>query len=184
MRSRFSTIFIALCASLLMATRALPASSEGVDREYAVKAAFIYNFAQFVDWPADAFESEKAPIVIGILGTNPFDDSLEQAVQGKTVNGRAFKVEHFSTLDELRPCQILFVSSSQTPHLQELFEKLRGKPVLTIGESQEFPWAGGIIRFYLDESRVRFEVNPNAAETARLKISSKLLSLARIFGGK
>jgi hypothetical protein len=158
-----------------------PSRADEPSREYQIKAAFIYNFVQFVEWPASAFESDASPITIAILGSNPFGDELERVVQGKTVNGRSLAVRYFSRIEEVNQCQVLFVDSSDQSFLAALHDKLKDKNVLSIGEAEQFLWTGGVIRFYSEDNKVRFEVNQEAAEQARLKISSKLLRLSKIF---
>jgi len=157
------------------------ANAEGPSREYAVKAAFIFNFAEFVEWPADAFKEAASPLVIGIVGDDPFQGALEKAVAGKTVAGRPFEVRHLTSSDDLRSCQILFVAGSENEKTAEILHKVEGGSVLTIGESDQFPWAGGVIRFFLEDGKVRFEINQDAAESSKLKISSKLMKLAHLF---
>jgi hypothetical protein len=159
------------------------ASAEETAREYQVKAAFIYNFVQFVVWPEDAFADRGSPIVIGVFGRDPFKGALDAVVAGKTVRDRALQVRHYPDVASVGQCHVLFVPETEDQHLGALMEKLNGRPVLTIGESEAFPWAGGIIRFFIEEKRIRFEVNVKAAEKARLHISAKLLKLARIFKG-
>ncbi len=158
-----------------------PVRADDSSREYQIKAAFIYNFIQFVEWPADAFQSDNTPITIGVLGTNPFGDALERAVGGKTIGGRSLRVVYFARVEDLGVCQILFVNASDPALLQATHDRIKDKSVLSIGECDQFPWSGGVIRFYDDDNKVRFEVNLEAAELARLKISSKLLRLAKIF---
>lgn len=160
------------------------ARAEEPSQEYKVKAAFIQKLIQFVDWPGNAFEGDQSPIVICVLGENRFGDALEEAVRGKVINGRSVSVTYRARGEEMPRCQVLFVSSSENGRLEEIFRAVDGKPVLTIGEGEEFPAAGGTIRFYLEEKKLRFEINPRSAEKARLTISSKLMSLARIYKGK
>jgi hypothetical protein len=157
------------------------AKADEPSREYQIKAAFIYNFVQFVDWPSSAFESDTSVIAIGVLGANPFGDVLERTVAGKTVKGRSLVVHYFSRIDDVGQCQVLFVGSSDQGFLAALHDKLKDKSVLTIGEDEEFLWTGGVIRFFSDDNKIRFEINQKAAEQAQLKISSKLLRLAKIF---
>jgi YfiR/HmsC-like len=158
-----------------------PVRADEPSREYQIKAAFIYNFVQFVEWPASAFQSDSSPITIGILGDNPFGDVLEHVVQGKTVNGRSLVVRYFSRIEDAERCQVLFVNSADQGLLSALHDQLKDKSVLTIGEAEQFLWTGGVIRFYTEDNKVRFEINLEAAQQARLKISSKLLRLAKIF---
>ncbi len=178
---RLRTVCLLLCVLLTGLFPAM-AHAEGTSREYSVKAAFVYNFAQFVEWPATAFESPQSPIVIGVVGEDPFGGALEQVVAGKTAaGGRPFSVKHLTADDDLKACQILFISTTDGDSIASILKKVAGLSVLTIGESERFPWSGGVIRFFLEDNKVRFEINQQAADTAKLKISSKLMKLARMF---
>jgi hypothetical protein len=148
--------------------------------EYEVKVAFIYNFAKFVEWPDKAFEGASSPIVIGIVGRDPFNSAIDAAVKGRHVNGRPFTVKRLKWGPEMRNCHILFVSSSEKDKVKELPELLKGAPVLTIGETPGFAKCGGIINFVMENDNVRFEINVEAAKRAHLTISSRLLNLAKI----
>lgn len=163
----------------LLAGSVAPARGQSPPTEYEIKAAFLYNFAKFVEWPADAFSDSRAPIVVGIVGEDPFGSVLDGMVFGKTVNGRGLVVRRMSEGAELRSCHILFISSSHQKHLARILESLKGSGVLTVGEVDRFTESGGAIRFVLDENRVRFEINLDATGRARLKLSAKLLALAR-----
>lgn len=150
--------------------------------EYQVEAAFLYNFAKYVTWPPRAFATPEAPILIGILGDDPFGDELTQAVARETpVQGRPFRVLRSRSAAELAHCHLLFISGSEESRLAQHFAILaRARSVaLTVGESSDFLDAGGVIRFVVENKKVRFEINPRAAEIAGLVISSKLLNLAR-----
>jgi hypothetical protein len=146
--------------------------------EYQLKAAFLFNFAKFVEWPPEAFAEPGAPFIIGVLGDNPFGGELERTIQGKSINGRPLKVKEFASLAEAKGCQILFVSNSETKRLPAIFSGLQGSNVLTVGESAPFAENGGMINFVLENNKIRFQINDQAARNAGLKISSKLLSLA------
>ena len=148
--------------------------------EYRVKAAFILNFARFVDWPSDSF-SEGGVLVVGIIGDNPFGGSLDQ-LNGTSVNGRRIAIRRFKFGDYLKGCHILFVSSSERNRLGKILDSVKGGSVLTIGELPQFNQTGGVIKFVIQDYRVRFEINPGAAGQARLKISSKLMALSK--GGR
>ncbi|MEO8125549.1 MAG: YfiR family protein [Bryobacteraceae bacterium] len=148
--------------------------------EYEVKAAFLYNFARFVEWPATAFSGPRDPIVICILGDNPFGDSLSDAIRGKELAGRSFAVRRISELPLKSRCQILFVTSAGMKLLRPAAGTLKSAPILTVGETPGFGYEGGVINFKLEDGRIRFEINVEAAEQAHLNISSKLLSLAQI----
>jgi hypothetical protein len=148
--------------------------------EYQVKAAFLYNFAKFVEWPPQAFKNPSDPIVIAVLGTNPFGDALAAAVAGKTLGGRAFQVREISTAQQAAVCQIVFISSSERKRLGALLPGIGNAAVLTVGETDNFAAAGGIINFKIDGGNVRLQINIEAARKAQLRISAKLLSLAEI----
>jgi hypothetical protein len=162
-------------------TAALPCRADAPTREYQVKAAFIYNFTAFVQWPDSAFASKDSPFVVATIGTDPFDGALEQAMRGKSVAGRSVVVQHFASIDSMSPCELLFVPASQDSSLNDLFAKLNGLPVLTVGESDSFSPAGGAIRFFVEEKKMRFEIDPDSTNGAGLKVSAKLMKLARIY---
>jgi YfiR/HmsC-like len=147
--------------------------------EYQVKAAFIYNFAKFVEWPGDAFTDSAAPLHICVLGENPFGQELMRVANGKKIGGHDLLVSNLSAAHHARDCHVLFVSSSERGRIAQVLQATGGASVLTVGEPADFLRHGGIIRFVVDEGKVRFEVNLTASEKARVKISSKLLTLAR-----
>jgi len=174
-----------LVASVLFATPfdEAPAQGSGAATsytEYQVKAAFLYNFARFVDWPADAFRESESPFRIGIFGENSFGTTLEQLVAGKNVKGRPLTVVRFERVQDIEDCQILFVGAGQVGRISQVLAKVGTSAILTVGEVDGLARRGGIINFVLRENRVRFQVNVDAAERAHLRISSKLLKLAEI----
>ena len=148
--------------------------------EYQVKAAFILNFAKFVEWPSEAFDNGGV-LVVGVIGDDPFDGGLDQ-INGHTANGRRLRIKRLRWGDNLRVCHILFVSNSEGRRLGKILESIRGANVLTIGEMPQFNQSGGIIRFVIQRNKVRFEINANAAGETRLRISSKLLALSKVGG--
>jgi hypothetical protein len=148
--------------------------------EYQVKAAFLYNFAKFVEWPPEAFKTAKDPILVCVLGHNPFGNALEETIHGKSIAGRPFAYRQVSDAESASGCQILFVGATESKHLRLLLDNLKPMGVLTVGEAQGFAADGGVINFKLDDGRVHFEINVDAAEQERLHISAKLLSLAQI----
>lgn len=177
-RSRFM-IAVLLCLSL--AGRANAQSSDSSESsEYLIKAGFIYNFAQLVQWPAGAFAQADSPIVIGIFGTDPFGGIIDRVVENKKLDGRSLVVKRLKRGASVKDCNILFVSASEAPHLDEVIQSTKGLPILTIGETPGFAVRGGIINLTLEGNKVRFEVNIDAAKQANLSISSRLLALARI----
>ena len=150
-------------------------------REYQVKAAMICNVMQFVEWPAGTFDSDSTPLVVTVVGDNPFGTTLDQIAANKKIGGRNIVVKYAADADKVEKSQVLFVPDSENANINRILEKAGGKGTLTIGEGDNFPWAGGIMRFYTEDGKLRFEINLDATEKAELKLSSKLLKLARIF---
>lgn len=167
-----------LAGLMILLLGSLSASGQASMSEYQLKALFLLNFVKYVDWPEDVASGTTAPIVIGVLGQDKFNDSLTQVVEGKTINGHTIIIKHFSADDDLSRCAILFISSSEDPRLSEILEKTNTLPILTVGEDESFWEKGGIINFTLEEDKIHIEVNLNAAQKVKLQISSKLLSVA------
>lgn len=146
--------------------------------EYQVKAVFLFNFAQFVDWPSGAFPDSIAPFVIGVLGDDPFGPMLDDAVRGETVRGHPLEVRRFRKIEDVKTCHILFISSSEERHLDAIVASLRNRSILTVSDAQVFPRHGGMVVFVSEKNHVRLRINPAAAAAADLTISSKLLQAA------
>jgi hypothetical protein len=151
-----------------------------VYNETEVKAAFLYHFTSYVEYPASAFASPTSPFVVGILGKSAVFNALQEAVRGKTVKGRQVEVRQVSLGEQLRECHLLFIPEGETGNLPKVLAILGATPVLLVGESERFAAKGGVIGFFMEQNRVRFEVNLDSAKRAQLNISAKLLSLARI----
>jgi len=170
-----------------MSTAAARAQSDAPVRtaptEYEVKAAFLYNFARFVEWPADTFRNAQEPFVIAVLGRDPFGAVLDGTVSGKTVLGRRIEVHRASRVEEARDAQIVFVCASERATMPVLLKALERPGLLTVGEVDGFAEQGGAINFTMQGRKVRFEINPTTAEQARLKMSSQLLKLATLVTG-
>jgi hypothetical protein len=178
---------IAMLLISLAATAPHAHAQDADSSEDLIKAGFIYNFASLVQWPSTSFAQVDSPIVIAVLGEDHFGVTLDHVLQGKKIDGHPFVIKRFKSVPELmksvanpRECQILYVSSSSMPHPSEAIQVVRGLPVLTIGAIPGFATSGGIINFVLENNRIRFEVNVQAAKDADLNISSRLLALARI----
>jgi hypothetical protein len=148
--------------------------------EYQVKAAHIFNFARFVEWPSPVESGSNVPMVVGILGVDPFGRDIENALDGKTAKERRLVIRRFPNLQSLAPCHILFVSSSQKHNLRQIFAAVAGSNVLTVGETDRFAESGGVIQISIVDGKAQLVINLAAAERAGLKISSKLLGLARV----
>jgi hypothetical protein len=144
-----------------------------------VKAAYLYNFARFVEWPREALGGPDAPFVVGVLGEDPFGDVLDRTMAGKRIWGHPVTVRRLDDPEDAPRVHLLFVSASERDRLRTIV-KAAGRSTLTVGESDAFAREGGMITFRVDERRVRFQINPARTEQARLKVSSQLLKLATI----
>ncbi len=184
MLRRLGILIVALGMTLNWTSTAAAQAVDPPDAsEYLIKAGFIYNFAKFVEWPATAFSQPDSPIMIGVLGTDPFGSVLDRLVEDKKIGPRGFVVKRYKwgkDLKDLKECKILFVSASEKAHIDEIVQAVKGLPILMVGETPGFAERGGIIRFTLEDNRVRFEINVDAAHQADLNISSRLLTLAKI----
>jgi len=156
------------------------ASAQSFAREYQLKAVFLFNFTQFVEWPDGAFLTPKAPLVIGILGDDPFGGSLDETVRGEAVGEHPLEVRRYRNVEDIAGCQILFIGGLGKDHLDHVLDRLRGRPILTVGDTDRFAGRGGMIRFVTDRNKIRLRINLEAATAANLKISSKLLRPAEI----
>ena len=164
-----------LLAALLLAAPA--AGTQDTAAEYDVKAAFLFNFTKFVEWPPSAFHDDRSTVRLCVFGDDPFGASLDEIAEGE-VAGRRLMVLRVSGMNDPTGCQILFISQSERERVPQILAEVRDAPVLTVGETQGFLERGGIVNFVLEGSRVRFEISQEAADRAGLKISSRLLRLA------
>jgi hypothetical protein len=169
---------------LKMTARGQALSYTQTPARYKVEAVFLYNFAQYVDWPQQAFNSDSAPFVIGVLGTDPFGKMLEDVTRNEKINGHPFEIRRFQRADEAVSCHILYISESEEKRMREILAAVRGRPVLTVGETEGFVAQGGMIRFVLGGSRLRFRINVDSAKESQLTISAKLLRLADVGGAQ
>jgi uncharacterized protein DUF4154 len=148
--------------------------------EYALKAVFLYNFCRFIEWPKSAFASPNEPIVIGIVGEDPFGALLMEAVQGEMSRGRPIQIEHYNKTDNIGRCHLLFVSHSEANHTEKIVAAVSGKSVVTVGETDAFLDRGGMIALTAEKNRVRLHINPSLLRAASLDVSSKLLRVAEL----
>ena len=165
---------------VLLPCGAMDLPAQTVSKEYQIKAAFLLNFIQFVEWPPMVFTNADEPFRIGVLGENPFGTALEETVQGEAINNHKIIVQHARQIKDLKDCQIIFIGKSEKEKVGEILAELDSKPVLTVSELEGFDQSGGIINFYLEGKKVRFEINPTTAGREGLKVSSQLLSLGKI----
>ena len=145
--------------------------------EYRVKAAFLYNFTRFIEWPDT--DKTNASFIIGVIGKDPFGQELT-SLAGKQINGKNLIIRKFTKTEELNACHILFISSSAKSHIKNILKATKGRPTLTVGDTDGFAQKGVIINFYEDKNKIRFEINLAAADQIGLVVSSRLLKLARI----
>ena len=172
-----------ICCLLIFLFFCGPVLAQESPPEYQVKAAYLYNFLKFVEWPEDAFPDSLAPIVIGISGDDPFGDALPQVIIGKTVQGRDLVIHKYHSGEDMRGAHILFINPLEKKRLPQILSSLRGSGVLTVADTEGFLEAGGMIQFVMENNRVRFAINVDATSRAGLKVSSKLLVLARTVTG-
>jgi hypothetical protein len=155
-------------------------SLNGESAEYPLKLAFLYNFAKFVEWPSDAFRSSRAPLAICIVGHDPFGLDIENELRARPVGGHDVEFVALKPTDALNMCHIVFIPVTEKDQAARVVKSLKGLAALTVGESEGFAVRGGIINFTIEGGSVRFEINRLAADRAGLKISSKLLNLAKV----
>jgi hypothetical protein len=168
-----------LSFALVLAVRLIAAGrAEGPPDEYQVKAAFLYNFAKFIEWPREAFHDPSEPLLVCVLGADPFGQALDDVLGGKKIDGRAITVRRISEVRQSKGCRILFVSASERKSVLPVLAGMNEAGVLTVGESDNATSGGMIINFVFEGSRIRFAINTAAAERGKLRVSSRLLSLA------
>ena len=173
---KLACILLTVACLVVPTARGLGAGE--VLQEYELKALFLFNFTKFVDWPDKAFKSPSSPLVIGVVGDDPFGDILERAVGNKTVNQRSLTIKRFSGVTDVGDCHILFVSRSEEKNLSLIRSRFWNSPVLTVSEIRSFARSFGIIELFTMDRKVRFKVNVEAAQAAGLKINAQLLALA------
>jgi len=147
--------------------------------EADLKAAFLFNFTKFIEWPAEAFANDDAPVVVGVYGDEKFTKTLQTLLADKKVNTHPFTVKRLTNPQEAKGCQILFFRESETRIMGQVYDAIKRLPILTVGESEDFLDQGGMFNFFFEDKQLRFEVNPPTAENAKLTVSSKLLRLAK-----
>lgn len=172
-RQSFIVLLIA-CSTFFVSTQT------PVAPEYEVKAVFLFNFTQFVEWPPSSFIPAQAPFVIGVFRENPFGSYLEDVVSGEKVNGRPLVVYHYKNLEEIKACHILFINKAEINNLEDILASIKGKNILTVSDAGSFLKQGGMIRFITKDNKIHIQINPEAAKEDDLTISSKLLRVAEI----
>jgi hypothetical protein len=176
-RVAISLIIILICYSTGIGTSDSYADQK--NKEYHIKAAFLLNFAKFMEWPSHAFSDPSTPLTLCILGKDAFDEALK-IIEDKIVKERRLVIKKASCIEDIKESHILFVSTSEKKNLSAILSKINGLPILTVSETKNFCQSGGIVNFVLVKNKVRFEINVDAAKRTGLQISSKLLKLSKI----
>ena len=175
---KFAQIFF---LALFAISLPLFSHAQSISPEYKLKAVFLFNFVQFVEWPAEAFSDEKSPIIIGVLGPDPFGKTLDETVQDEIVRNRTIKVRRYKTVKEVGECHVLFINLPEVSKMDAALASLKGRSILTVSDAEAFALKhGGMIRLYTEKNKIRLRINLEAAKTEHLLISSKLLQLAEI----
>ena len=179
-RLRLTTVAVVVLAVFVLVLAAPVQAQDQAAEEHEVKAAFLYNFTKFVEWPQGAFPDDGAPVGVGVFGPDPFGPTLDEIVAGKRVGNRPLVIKRLDSSDGLAACHMLFVSSAKAAEFVRLLPSLAHRPILTVGETDGFCETGGVVEFVMRQRKVRFRINVTAAERAGLKISSRLLDLAEV----
>jgi len=172
-------LILLLCGWSFITFSVSTRAEENPNAEYVLKTIFLYNLAKFVSWPSDSFEDAQSPIVFGVLDKNPFGSALD-AIRIKTIQNRKIMIRYFSAYEDVDGRHLLFISRSEKDQVAEIMKGLQHKKMLTIGDMKDFATQGGIINFILEDEKVRFEINLEAAKRSGIEISSQVLNLARI----
>lgn len=174
---------LALACVVAFALMAGHGSAFGQTKEYKLKAVFLFNFTQFVEWPASAFPSAGAPFVIGIVGDDPFGMAIEDVVTNERVGSHPLVVQRYHEAKDVKPCHILFINAKDADKAREMLS-VAGSHTLTVSDAEGFVKMGGMIRFVTENNRIRLQIYPDAAKSAELQVSSKLLRVAEIYDPK
>jgi YfiR/HmsC-like len=180
LRERGRANFFVFFLGLLFCLALNEAQAQTISHEYPIKAVFLLNFAHFTAWPTNAFDQPDSPLVIGVLGDDPFGALLDDAVRGETVNGRKFVVERYRRVEDSKACHILFISQSEIKRLDKIVEDLKGKPVLTVSEIDGSAYRGVCVRFITENNKIRLRINTDVLQAAQLTMSSKILRVAEL----
>lgn len=173
------TLALSLCLNLPGNTGGTTPSDADGTTEYQLKAAFIYKFTRYIDWPATALPPERKNIIIGIVGADPFGDALSQ-VEGKTVKDRTILIKRFADAKSIESCDLLFIPASEKDHIADIVKAMRGMSTVLVGEHANATLQGCMIGFYIENKKLRFEINTDNASAGSFKLSSQLLGVARI----
>lgn len=178
MRPRTNLFRVIFLSVVLLISGA--ATQEPIAREFQIKAVFLFNFTQFVQWPSTAFEHSDSPLVIGIVGDDPFGSYLDETLRNEKIENHSLVVERYASIADIADCHILFIALSARQGMRGAVEAMKSKPVLTVSDEENFTKVGGMVRFYNENGRIRLRINVEPATNSGLTISSKLLRLADV----
>jgi len=178
-----SLVWLLMAAQLFSGSLDLAAQT-APSREHQVKAVFLFNFAQFVEWPPQAFPEAATAVVVGVLGEDPFGAFLDETVRGEKVNGRPLVIQRYRRVEEIKACHVLFISGSEAGNLRAILGSLKGRSILTVSDTEGFARDGGMIGFVTEKNKTRLKINVEAAKAANLTISSRLLKPAEIVNSR
>jgi hypothetical protein len=181
---RDARTLLCIAFGLLLADSLNAHGQSSPSREYQVKAVFLFNFTQFVDWPPAAFPEDTASLVIGVLGDDPFGPYLDEIVRGEQVNNRRLTVRRYRRPEDIGACQVLFISRSEDKNLGKVLTAVKGSDVLTVSDADAFASRGGMIQLATEKGKIRLKINMDAARASSLTISSKLLRSAEIVASR
>jgi hypothetical protein len=174
-------VVIGILATAMVASGASPEPTQSQTKsEYALKAVFLYNFCRFIEWPKSEFASPTDPIIIAVIGEDPFGPLLEEAVRRETVRGHPIKIERLRKPESIGHCHLLFISQSEVGRMDAILAAVTGKSVVTVGETDAFLDQGGMIALTAERNRIGLHINPLLLRAANLDVSSKLLRVAQV----
>jgi hypothetical protein len=178
LRAKLTAYAIALILAMAPAGSAAHVDAS----EYGLKSVFLYQFCRFMEWPTSAFSSPHDPLVIGVIGDDPFGQLLNEAVEGETYHGRPIRIEHYRNAREIKRCHILFVTHSEEDQVDQILSSVAGKNIITVGETDGFLDHGGMIALTAERNKVHVRVNQSSLRSANVDVSSKLLRIAELRG--
>jgi hypothetical protein len=167
-----------VCLVALLLSAVMTSAGAPTPREIDVKAVYLLRFAEYVDWPPESFASQNSPIIIGVLGDRNMRQALDAVIEGEQVRNRPFRVQTLNRVEDARNCHIVFLGQAEAGSMDELMRRLRNAPILTVSDWERFDDRGGMIRFVNEGGKIRLHINLDAARTARLGLSSRLLRVA------
>lgn len=171
-----------LVGALLCLSGRVAQAQDAPSREYSIKAVFLHHFTHFVDWPSTTEAAESGPFLVGVLGDDPFEGALEEVTRGEKVRDRPIEVRRYAISDDFTQCDLLFVTRSEASRMTDIIARVRDRPILTLGDTEEFVHRGGMVGFVTRDNRVRLQINLEAARAAGFSINSNLLRAATIVG--